>query len=74
MEYTSLNGRITFVSVEPGRLFGSLYEGFDSLNTLSEIKNVQGRNGQNREPKLIFESYCVKSVDLAYTNIRQFKT
>jgi len=59
---------ITYVSVEVDWLFGSLYRGCDSLNTLSEIKNIQGQNKHNRESKLILKSYCMRLVDLAYIN------
>ena len=62
------------MSIELGRLFENLYEGCYSLKILSETKNVQDQNGHNRESKLILESYCVKFVDLAYTNDQQFKT
>ena len=53
VELATLNRTIIYVSVELGWLFGSLYGGSDSLKTLSEIKNVQGQNGHNRESKLI---------------------
>ena len=59
---------ITYVSIELGRLFENLYGCCYSLKILSEIKNVLGQNGHNRESKLILESYCVKFVDLAYNN------
>jgi len=59
---------IIYVSVELVRLCGSLYGGCDSIKTLSETKNVQGQNEHNREPKLILKNYCVRPVDLAYTN------
>jgi len=39
---------ITYVSVELGRLFGSLYEGCDSLNTLSEAKNIRPKWTQQK--------------------------
>jgi len=56
------------VNIELGWLFGSLYRGCDYLKILSETKNIQGQNGHNRGPKLILKSYCVKLVDLTYTN------
>ena len=56
------------MSIELGQLFVNLYGGYYSLIMLSETKNFQVQNGQNREPKLILESYCVKLVDLAYNN------
>jgi len=52
--------------------FESLYGGLDSLNTLSESKNIQDWNGHNRKLKLILKSYCVRPIDLTYTNSWQF--
>ena len=56
------------MSIEPGRLFESLYEGCDSLKILSATKNIHGQNGHNREPKLILKSCYLRPVDLAYIN------
>ena len=56
------------MSIKLGRPFGNLYEGCDSLKILCKIKNDQSQSWFNLEPKLIFETYCVKLVDLAYTN------
>jgi len=61
------------VSVDLGQIFGSFYGDCDSLNALSEIKNVQGQKRHNRESKLILERYCVRSIDFAYINSQQFK-
>ena len=65
MPIFTLNRGITYVSVKLSRLFGSLYGDCDSLNALSKIKSVQGRNGHNREPKLILKSYRMRLVDLS---------
>jgi len=51
---------ITYVSIELGQFFGSLYGGCNFLKILSEIKNVQVQNRYNRESKLILKSYCVR--------------
>ena len=45
---STLNRTITYVSVELGRLFGSLYGGCDFLNTLSEIKNVKAKKNTTK--------------------------